>query len=35
MISRWLHTFFLALAAALLAPYFRRSQRVKRTFVNP
>ncbi len=23
------------LAAALLAPYFRRSQRVKRTFVNP
>ena len=26
---------FPLLAAALLAPYFRRSQRVKRTFVNP
>ncbi|MEN0614570.1 DUF2569 domain-containing protein [Klebsiella indica] len=26
---------FPLLAAALLAPYFRRSRRVKRTFVNP
>ncbi|HCB1499212.1 TPA: DUF2569 domain-containing protein [Klebsiella michiganensis] len=26
---------FPLLAAALLAPYFRRSERVKRTFVNP
>ena len=26
---------FPLLVAALLAPYFRRSQRVKRTFVNP
>ena len=26
---------FPLLAAALLAPYFRRSQRVKRTFVHP
>ena len=26
---------FPLLAAALLAPYFRRSARVKRTFVNP
>ena len=41
-IAMWYYTLWLTiaffkrlLAAALLAPYFRRSARVKRTFVNP